>query len=64
MRPESKANMKSLWNGLRTLPDGRPSPAGPSIYTAVQEQLGLRLEPRNVPLDYLVVDHVEKPDAN
>jgi uncharacterized protein (TIGR03435 family) len=41
-----------------------PSPTGPSIYTAVQEQLGLRLEPRNVPLEYLVIEHVEKPDAN
>jgi uncharacterized protein (TIGR03435 family) len=47
-----------------TQPEGTPSPAGPSIYTAVQEQLGLRLEPRNAPLDYLVVEHVEKPDAN
>jgi uncharacterized protein (TIGR03435 family) len=51
-------------DGGGTQPEGTPSPAGPSIYTAVQEQLGLRLEPRNVPLDYLVVDHVEKPDAN
>jgi uncharacterized protein (TIGR03435 family) len=41
-----------------------PSPTGSSIYTAVQEQLGLRLEPRNVPLEYLVIEHVEKPDAN
>jgi uncharacterized protein (TIGR03435 family) len=41
-----------------------PSPTGPSIHTAVQEQLGLRLEPRSVPLEYLVIEHVEKPDAN
>jgi len=41
-----------------------PAATGPSIYTAVQEQLGLRLEPGSVPLDYLVIDHVEKPDAN
>lgn len=47
-----------------TQPEATPSPAGPSIYTAVQEQLGLRLEPRNAPLDYLVIEHVEKPDAN
>jgi uncharacterized protein (TIGR03435 family) len=51
-------------DAARPQPDGTPSPAGPSIYTAVQEQLGLRLEPRNAPLEYLVIEHVEKPDAN
>ena len=30
---------------------------------AMQEQLGLRLEPRIVPVDTLVIDHVEKPEA-
>jgi uncharacterized protein (TIGR03435 family) len=45
-------------------PEGTASPSGPSIYTAVREQLGLRLEPRIVPLEYLVIDHVEKPSEN
>jgi uncharacterized protein (TIGR03435 family) len=34
--------------------------AGPSIYTARQEQLGLRLEARKIPVDTVVVDHVER----
>jgi uncharacterized protein (TIGR03435 family) len=39
-------------------------PNGPSIFTAVQEQLGLRLEARKIPTDVIVIDHAEKPDAN
>ena len=39
--------------------------SGPSVYTAVQEQLGLKLESRKGPLDILIVDHAEKtPTAN
>ncbi len=38
---------------------------GPSIFTAIQDQLGLRLEARKVPLEVLVVDHVNRvPTAN
>lgn len=35
-----------------------------SIFTAVQEQLGLRLEARKAPIEIMAVDHFEKPSAN
>jgi uncharacterized protein (TIGR03435 family) len=42
-----------------------PSPdAPPSVFTALPEQLGLKLEPSRTQVQALVIDHLERPDEN
>jgi uncharacterized protein (TIGR03435 family) len=52
-------NLKLQWT-----PETTALPEGPSLFTAIQEQLGLRLHPRKIPVEVLVIDHVEKPTEN
>lgn len=47
-----------------TPPAGDNPNAPPSLYTAVQEQLGLKIEATKAPDDVIVIEHVEKPSAN
>jgi uncharacterized protein (TIGR03435 family) len=50
--------------GLPVATPDADDPAGVSIFTAVQQQLGLKLEPAKGPREFLVIDHVEKPSGN
>jgi len=52
---------------LKWAPDDSPTSdanALPVIFTAIQEQLGLKLQPVKAQADVLVIDHVERPSAN
>lgn len=41
-----------------------PNESAPSFFTAIQEQLGLRLVAAKDQVDYVIVDHIEKPSPN
>ncbi len=44
--------------------NGSSADSAPSLFTALQEQLGLRLEPGKGPVQVLIIDHVEMPSEN
>jgi uncharacterized protein (TIGR03435 family) len=45
------------WGRTVATPDG---PGAPSVFTAVQEQLGLKLEPSTAPIDHLTIDSIDR----
>jgi uncharacterized protein (TIGR03435 family) len=51
---------KLRWTPDETQPTSPDVPTATSLFAAVQEQLGLRLEARKLPIEILVIDHVEK----
>jgi uncharacterized protein (TIGR03435 family) len=62
-----KTRLSGIYNlTLEWSQEGTPGDAaeGPSIFTAVQEQLGLKLEPSRAAVETLVIDHVAKPTEN
>jgi bla regulator protein blaR1 len=59
--PGADARAQGFGDGVT---EPAPAPGGPSIFTALQEQLGLRLESQKGPVENIVIDRVEKPSEN
>ena len=59
---EKKFDFELTW-----VPDNRAEATGetgPSLYTALEEELGLKLVPAKGPVPVLIIDHIERPSPN
>jgi uncharacterized protein (TIGR03435 family) len=62
LRGDYEADLEFDFRG--TLSAANADPGKPSVFTAVQEQLGLRLQRSREPVDVLVIDSIEMPSEN
>ena len=62
IRKMQRANAAAQASGKPA--DLAPDPGAPSIFTALQQQLGLKLEASKAPAAYYVIERAEKPAAN
>jgi uncharacterized protein (TIGR03435 family) len=63
-REEGAELAARLPNGGSPGTDASPPDPGPSIFSALEDQLGLKLEAKKTPTDVIVIDHIEQPSPN
>ena len=56
----NKTGIKGNYDIKLDYAEGETNPTLPTIFTAIQEQLGLKLESEKVPIQMLIIDHVDK----
>ena len=61
--------LMASWEVPANPQEGRPEPrvinsGAPSIFTAVERQLGLKLEPKRISIDFFTVDQIARPSGN
>jgi uncharacterized protein (TIGR03435 family) len=61
---ESEAGMMKLTGSAPATEGASSASSGPTLFTALEDQLGLKLIPQTSPMQVLVIDHVEKPTEN
>ena len=66
--PEGNYDFELEWtpNAGPSAPDGQPVEisGGPSLFSGLQQQLGLRFKATKGPVDVLIIDHVDRPSEN
>lgn len=59
-----KTGLTGVYNFQLKWKPGLEEGDAPSIFTAIQEQLGLKLEPQKDPVEVFVIDHLVPPSDN
>jgi uncharacterized protein (TIGR03435 family) len=64
VRREFREQLAAAGNELQIASDPSTVPRAPGLVTAVEEQLGLKLEPVRAPREFIVIDQAERPSPN